>query len=500
MWRGLTFRQMTVGLLFGAVAVFACLMPAQGDTFWHLRAGQEIWRTLRVPLDEHYSYTAVGGYWPNHEWLWQAFAYGLYRAGGMPLLLLGSAAIIVGACAILYRLCVGSAASRLVLFALSLPLATRAWALRPQLVSTLALAILLWLLVHERHRLAAIALCRLGERARRGRDGDRGARRGGRRGRSAGPSRRRARSPARPGAADADASLRAGDAADAARLRSVALRRHLDGALSRKRDPGVAADLARRSLRDHLLGAGAGVPGVAVLAPGPAAANVLGGPRPLDGLAGHVGAGGARHPQHLCVSADRHSRRQPAAGRRFSLPKERRRSEAEAPDHPRVNLALLVGISALEAAGVLFAWHVSFEGLGWQPISAGALAAVRACPEKVFGRYNDGGPLLWFVPERRVFSDTRQDPYPLAITRETSIDRAWRPLPGGLCPLRRSLRDPAGQVAGHRATEGGRLAASLQRRGLDGAGCALTALAGAVIFATPPARRTLARPASIRSR
>jgi hypothetical protein len=105
----------------------------------------------------------------------------------------------------------------------------------------------------------------------------------------------------------------------------------------------------------------------------------------------------------------------------FRFRKKVGRSGADAPDHPGVNLALLVGISALEAAGVLFAWHISYEGLGWQPISAGALAAVRACPEQVFGRYNDGGPLLWFVPERRVFSDTRQDPYPLAITRETSL-------------------------------------------------------------------------------
>jgi hypothetical protein len=94
------------------------------------------------------------------------------------------------------------------------------------------------------------------------------------------------------------------------------------------------------------------------------------------------------------------------------------------PDHPRFNLALLLGISALEAAGVLYAWQLPDQGLGWQPISAGALAAVRTCPERVFGRYNDGGPLIWFVPERRVFSDTRQDPYPLSITRATaSIER-----------------------------------------------------------------------------
>ena len=152
MTRGLTFAQLTAALLFGALAVCACLMPAQSDTFWHLRAGQEIWRTHQVPLVDHYSYTAAGRFWPDHEWLWQAASYALYRLGGMPLWVLGSAAVIVGACAILYRLCVGPASARVLLFALALPLATRAWALRPQLLTLLALSALLWLLVHGRHR------------------------------------------------------------------------------------------------------------------------------------------------------------------------------------------------------------------------------------------------------------------------------------------------------------------------------------------------------------
>jgi hypothetical protein len=111
----------------------------------------------------------------------------------------------------------------------------------------------------------------------------------------------------------------------------------------------------------------------------------------------------------------------PTASRLLGADFRLRRTERPAtPDHPRLNLALLLGVSALEAAAVLYAWQVPFGQLGWQPISAGALAAVRACPERVFGRYNDGGPLIWFVPERRVFADTRQDPYPLSITHQAS--------------------------------------------------------------------------------
>src|SRR6201999_4383849 len=74
--------------------------------------------------------------------------------------------------------------------------------------------------------------------------------------------------------------------------------------------------------------------------------------------------------------------------------------------------------------GVVWAWSGPYAELGWQPVSPGALRAVRACPAQVFNRYNDGGYLIWFVPEKPVFSDTRQDPYPLSITRQTvAIER-----------------------------------------------------------------------------
>ena len=120
MTRGLTFSQLTAGLLFGALAVCALLMPAHSDTYWHLRAGQEIWQTFHVPLTDHYSYTAAGRSWPNHEWLWQALSYALYRAGGMRLLVVGGAAFVMGAVAILYRLMVGSASTRLAIMLLEI--------------------------------------------------------------------------------------------------------------------------------------------------------------------------------------------------------------------------------------------------------------------------------------------------------------------------------------------------------------------------------------------
>jgi hypothetical protein len=418
MTRGLTFRQMTVGLLFGALALMACLMPAQGDSWWHLRAGQEIWRTLHVPLDEHYSYTAAGGPWPNHEWLWQAFSYALYRLGGMPLWVFGSASVIVGACVILYRLCVGPASVRVLLFALALPLGTRAWALRPQLLTMLALSVLLWLLVHGRLRwlpflflvwanahgavamgiavLAAVA----GVAVLQARRGDPAARR-----------RARALVLVTPLAALVTLLTPLG----------FGLWRYVGTSMAlshenriREWQPtwpnapfgivfwalalGFVALLVWRRDRLRALAWGDLVLLTASLVLLVLAARAI-----------------RNTTVFLLIAVPAASR---LLGADFRLRK--RDPRPEAPDHPRLNLALLLGISALEAAGVLYAWALPYDGLGWQPISAGALAAVRGCPERVFGRYNDGGPLIWFVPERRVFSDTRQDPYPLAITRQTA--------------------------------------------------------------------------------
>ena len=40
---------------------------------------------------------------------------------------------------------------------------------------------------------------------------------------------------------------------------------------------------------------------------------------------------------------------------------------------------------------------------------------MRSCPSPLYNRYYDGGYLIWFVPEQRVFVDSRQDPYPSAL-------------------------------------------------------------------------------------
>ncbi len=100
---------------------------------------------------------------------------------------------------------------------------------------------------------------------------------------------------------------------------------------------------------------------------------------------------------------------------------------AASEEHPRVNLALFVGISLVEIAGVLFVWSAPPPRSGWQPMSPGAIAAVRSCPGRIYNRFYDGGFLIWFVPDRQVFIDNRQDPYPSDFIRETTAVDAGAP-------------------------------------------------------------------------
>ncbi len=127
-----TFERLATALLFLAIGAAACFAPAQSDTWWQLRTGQEIWTTGTVDLIDHFSYTVAGRYWPNHEWLSQLLFYASYRAGGLPLLTALTASVIVGAWFLIWRLTPGDYPRKHLLCALAVISSSVAWSLRPQ--------------------------------------------------------------------------------------------------------------------------------------------------------------------------------------------------------------------------------------------------------------------------------------------------------------------------------------------------------------------------------
>jgi len=146
-----TFDRLLTLLAFLAIALAAFLMPAQNDTWWHLKAGERIWTTRHVLLSDTFSFTASGAFWPNHEWLSQVLFYAVYALGGLPLLTVLCASAVVGAWAIAWRLAPASPRVKFLLVAWVLSAATTAWTVRPQAISLLLVAVTVWLLVRRRY-------------------------------------------------------------------------------------------------------------------------------------------------------------------------------------------------------------------------------------------------------------------------------------------------------------------------------------------------------------
>ena len=113
----------------------------------------------------------------------------------------------------------------------------------------------------------------------------------------------------------------------------------------------------------------------------------------------------------------------PAAASRLLGADFRLRRKVDAPteatvDHRGANAVMLGLVAAGAAAAVAVAWRVPVDALGWRPLPDAVLAAVRACPGPLYNHYNEGGYLIWLAPERKVFVDNRQDPYPLPFLLE----------------------------------------------------------------------------------
>jgi hypothetical protein len=407
---------MATSLLFGAVALTACLMPAQSDTYWHLRAGHEIWQTHHVSLIETYSFTARGSFWPNHEWLWQALSYALYRLGGMPLLTGVAALFVTAAVALAWRLTIGSTVTRFVLTVLGVPVGACVWALRPQVASLALLVLLVTLLAAERFLwlpllfvvwanlhgsvamggavLAGVAIAAI-FRSRSG----------------APPDQRRARYLAVVTPVCAAATL--------ATPLGARLWTFVYESIQRSRTTMIVewmpayptgpveiafwvltvAFLILLARRWRTLGSWTDIVVItAALVVLPLAMRAVRNIAPFLLLA-IPAASRLMGPSFRWV-------------RRVEPKGSQTQTDFEA---PRLNLALTVILLVAGAGTVAAVWRAESPMLGWRPIGASALHALRACPGPLFNRYNDGGFLIWFAPERPVFIDSRQDPYPLAF-------------------------------------------------------------------------------------
>jgi len=402
-----TFDRLLTLLAFLAIALAAFLMPAQNDTWWHLKAGERIWTTRHVLLSDTFSFTASGAFWPNHEWLSQVIFYGIYRLGGLPLLTALCASAVVGAWAIAWRLAHASPRVKFLLVAWVLGAATTAWTVRPQAFSVLLVAVTVWLLVRRRyiwlpplfvvwanlHGAVLTGLVLVAAACVAGVVENWPLR-----------SLRPVRSLGLTAALSALATLATPLGyhlwleipAFFVRIRQV----HVDEfsapqlvaplwipfwtaaavvvVLAAARGRWMVQDAEARRRGDVTLIACAMV----LLAMALTAARNVG--------------------PFLLVAVPALAALMPPAKRSFLMPRV---------EHVMVNGAAALAAIAIVVGAVVSSYARRADRLQWDPLPAASVQALGSCSGNLYNRFDEGGYLIWFAPQRRVFIDSRYLPY-----------------------------------------------------------------------------------------
>jgi hypothetical protein len=400
----LTFDRLALALFFVAVTLAACVMPAQTDTWWQLRTGEEMWRSHQVMLRDGFSHTVPGGYWPNHEWLSQLIFYAAYRLGGLPLLTAVCAASITTAWALVASLTPGPRLRRVFLLGAGAILSSPSWSLRPQVFSFALLALTMWILVRRRWTWSLPPLFVLWANLHGG---------------------------VALGGVLLVAATAAALMEDRRRFKMLACVTFVSGLCTAATPLGftlwreVPASLARLHAYGVVEWQAPGltlqdVPFwiVALTIAGLLWVNRSGlrasPDTPLFAAAGVAFLACAlrtrRNIPPFVLSAV------PLSG---TLLNHVFQAKANArTERPLFNALVLAGTAAMGTAAVVMAWSRPAPRLGWQPVSAELRRAVTACPGRLYNRYDDGGYLIWFAREKKVFIDSRQDPFPEEMVRD----------------------------------------------------------------------------------
>ena len=398
-----TFNVTTTAAFFLVVFATACLMPIQSDTWWHLRAGQEMWSRRFIMLHDEFSFTVAGAHWPNHEWLSEIVFYLAYRVGGLPGLTLLGASCLTAAIALSWRLIPAAPTAKLLFMAAAIPSIVNVWTVRPHVFTLLLLMVLVHLIVRRVYwPLPALFVVW--------------------------------------------ANLHGGVALGLVVLGAVTLSEGwLGGRATLLRMLAVCAACLAATLMTPLgTGLWTTIPesiqksmanGIAEWRP-----PLVFGWRHLDfwviatslliavvvrrrAILTRDAAAMVFATLALLPLALRSSRNitpfvfmaGPALSRLLPLATASGRIRKE---HYRVNAVLLAGWALLCIAAVFSTWRSRADRLGWDPMSSQVIDAVQRCRGRLYNRFDDGGYLIWFAPDVPVFVDNRQDPYPLGFLQD----------------------------------------------------------------------------------
>jgi hypothetical protein len=136
-------------LAYCAVFSLAAVPPLDPDLWWHLANGRLLVALSGWPHGDVYSFSAQGNPWVMHEWLADLGVYGLFRLGGLPLLVAIFALMVAATAWLLHRI-LGSAGlhptAAVALTVAGMLAGSTTWGARPQLVNALFTGVLVVLL------------------------------------------------------------------------------------------------------------------------------------------------------------------------------------------------------------------------------------------------------------------------------------------------------------------------------------------------------------------
>jgi hypothetical protein len=124
-----------------------------GDTGWHIRAGQWMLAEGRVPNQDLFSYSRPGAEWFAWEWLSDVILAGLHQALGLGGVTLAGAVLIAATSAVLFGWLVWERVNVVVAVLVLLAAGSASsihWLVRPHLFTYLLFAVSLWLLEADR--------------------------------------------------------------------------------------------------------------------------------------------------------------------------------------------------------------------------------------------------------------------------------------------------------------------------------------------------------------
>lgn len=148
--RRLTTEQVAVVVFFGLLFIIGTRQPTDTDTWWHLRAGQYILDHGIIRSDP-FSFTKAGAPWIDHSWGGQLLLYGVWRLAGPAGLALFTSVLALAGMWFVHRSSSGNGYARGLALLLGGLAAAIFWTPRPQMLSFLLTAVLLFLLhLHKR--------------------------------------------------------------------------------------------------------------------------------------------------------------------------------------------------------------------------------------------------------------------------------------------------------------------------------------------------------------